>query len=223
MKQLLTIAAVLAAVFASTFLILQATGLITIGDVEQVLAMAHDVSPIYVAATVVFLLFIDLFIAVPTLTISILSGYFLGFTLGGLSAAAGMLFAGVTGYAICWMFGPGLLIKIYKDEEKLKRMQKIFNEHGVAVLLMCRAVPILPEVCCCLSGANRMPFLKFLFFYSLSTIPYAFIASYAGSQSTLSDPKPAVFTAMAISFVLWVSWLVFLRRNYGKKPSEIPV
>lgn len=36
----------------------------------------------------------DLFIAIPTLTIATLSGYFLGFGYGGLAAATGMMLAG---------------------------------------------------------------------------------------------------------------------------------
>lgn len=214
MKQLVTIAVVLAMVFASTFLIISLTGLITLDDIEAALLTASQISPFYVATIVVVLLFSDLFIAIPTLTVSILSGYLLGTFWGGVAAAAGMLLAGFVGYVLCWFYGPRILLKIYKDEEKLIRVKKIFNEHGVSVLLMCRAMPILPEVSCCLSGANRMPFIKFLLFYSVATVPYAFIASYAGSKSTLSDPTPALITAIAISLTLWVCWFAFLKRNY---------
>lgn len=216
MKQLVIVAAVLAAVFGSTFLMLNLTGLITVDDIEAGLLAASQISPIYVASIVVALLFADLFIAIPTLTISILSGYFLGAFLGGVSAATGMLLAGVVGYVLCWLYGPGILLKIYKDEKRLARMKQIFSEHGASVLLMCRAMPILPEVSCCLSGAYRMPFTKFLFFYSVATFPYAFIASYAGSKSTLSDPSPALLTAIGISLALWLCWLLFLKKHYGK-------
>lgn len=220
MKQLFTVAAVLAAVFGSTFLLLNLTGVITLEDIEAGLETAANIDPVYVVAVVVALLFLDLFIAIPTLTISILSGYFLGFFLGGLAAATGMMLAGLTGYLICWMYGPGILLKIYKDQNKLEAMKAIFNEHGVSVLLMCRAIPILPEISCCLSGANRMPITRFMFFYSVSTFPYAFIASYAGSKSTLSDPTPALMTAIAISLTLWLCWFIFLKRNYRKDPAS---
>lgn len=220
MKQLLIVACVLAAIFASTFLILNKTGILTVENIEVALNAASSVNPMYVAAIVVFLLFSDIFIAIPTLTISILAGYFLGFYAGGASAFSGMFLAGVTGYFICWKFGPGLLLKIYKDQGKLNEMRRVFSEHGSVVLMMCRAAPILPEVSCCLAGATKMPVQKFLLFYVIATAPYAFIAAYAGSQSSLADPKPAILTAIAMSLVLWVSWALFLRRNYGKKVSE---
>lgn len=217
MKQLVTVALILAALFASTFLLLNATGAI---PTEKILAMVTDASEInslYAAAFIVFILFADLFIAVPTLTISMLSGYFLGPLVGGICAAAGMMIAGIVGYAISWHYGPRLLAKIYRDPTKLQEMQRIFLSHGIIMLLICRAVPILPEVCCCLAGANRMPFPRFLSCYAVATVPYAFIAAYAGAVSSLDNPFPAILTAIAISSSLWLSWLLLLRYSYKKR------
>lgn len=221
MKQLITIALTLAAIFASTFLIIKFTGILTVEDIEAALDAASKINPLYVAACVIALLFADLFIAVPTLTVCILSGYFLGFALGGFSAAIGMLIAGIGGYIICWRYGPSLLQKIYKNPAKLREMEEIFSRHGTVVLLICRAMPILPEVSCCLAGANRMPFGKFILCYSLATVPYSFIAAMAGSHSSLNNPMPAVFAAIGISLVLWSAWLIFLRKNFGKRAMDL--
>lgn len=216
MKQLITIALVLATLFASTFIVIKATGALTVDDIKHWLSLASEINPVYVAMVVIVLLFADLFIAVPTLTVCILSGYFLGWTTGALAAATGMFLAGVIGYWISWMFGPKLLIKIYKDPKQLAHMRDIFSEHGTSVILMCRAMPILPEVVCCLAGANKMSFLKFFTYFSISTLPYAFIAAFAGSKSSLSNPTPAILTAIGISLVLWCAWFIFLRRHYPK-------
>lgn len=216
MKQLITIALVLAAAFASTFIVIKATGVLTIDDVKNWLTMASEVNPVYVALAVIILLFVDLFIAVPNLTICILSGYFLGWLSGGLASTAGMMLAGIVGYWLCWMIGPSLLMKIYKDPQKLAEMQTIFSEHGASIILMCRALPILPEVVSCLAGANKMSFIRFMVYYSISTIPYAFIAAYAGSKSSLANPTPAILAAIGISLALWFSWFIFLRRHYPK-------
>jgi uncharacterized membrane protein YdjX (TVP38/TMEM64 family) len=217
MKQLITIALILAAAFASTFIVIKATGVLTIDDIKHWLTMASEINPVYVVLTVVILLFADLFIAVPTLTICILSGYFLGWLTGGLASTAGMMLAGVSGYWICRAIGPKLLIKIYKDPKKLTEMKNIFSEHSTSVILMCRAMPILPEVVSCLAGANKMSFFRFMVYYSISTIPYSFIAAYAGSKSSLANPTPAILTAIGISLTLWLSWFFFLRRNYPKQ------
>jgi uncharacterized membrane protein YdjX (TVP38/TMEM64 family) len=216
MKQLITIALVLAAAFASTFIVIKATGVLTIDDVKHWLTMASEINPVYVALAVIALLFADLFIAVPNLTVCILSGYFLGWLTGGLASTAGMMLAGIVGYWICWAIGPKILIKIYKDPQKLAEMQSIFSEHSASVILMCRALPILPEVVSCLAGANKMPFFRFMAYYSISTIPYSFIAAYAGSKSSLANPTPAILAAIGISIALWFSWFIFLRRNYPK-------
>jgi len=216
MKQLITIALILATIFASTFVVIKATGILTIEDVRHWLTMASEINPMYVALAVIILLFSDLFIAVPNLTICILSGYFLGWLGGGLASTTGMMLAGIVGYWICWAIGPKILIKIYKDPKKLAEMQNIFSEHSVSIILMCRALPILPEVVACLAGANKMSFFRFMVYYSISTIPYSFIAAYAGSKSSLANPTPAILAAIGISLALWVSWFIFLRRNHPK-------
>lgn len=213
MKQLLSSALALAAIFASTFLLLKFVFGFGADDARSLLQAAAEADPRLVAFIVIALLFADLFVAIPTLTVSLLAGHFLGAALGGASAAAGMLAAGLSGYFICRRLGPGLLLRIYKDPDKLREMSDLFARHGSLVLLICRAAPILPEVSCCLAGANRMPFKRFFACYLLGSGPYAFVAAYAGSKSSLSDPAPALFAAVALSLGLWLAWFSFLRRE----------
>lgn len=89
MKALLKITLVLSLAFASTFLIIRLSGVLTEDDIKTWLEAATTINPWYVGLAVVSLLAVDLFIAVPTLTICILSGYLLGFPWGGLSASKG--------------------------------------------------------------------------------------------------------------------------------------
>jgi uncharacterized membrane protein YdjX (TVP38/TMEM64 family) len=212
MRQLITLAIGLALLFASTFVIIKVTGVLSIDDIKAFLTTAHESAPGYVAAAVIAFLVADLFIAVPTLTVTILSGYFLGFPLGFLTAATGLLTAGTLGYAICHAYGPGLLHRINKDAAKQQEMARIFTRYGGLVLIICRAMPILPEVSCCLAGATRMPFMKFAAAFALGTVPYALIAAYAGSRSSLDNPTPAILTAMVLSLLLAGAWTVLLRR-----------
>jgi len=55
-----------------------------------------------------------------------------------------------------------------------------------------------------------MPFSKFLVTWSISSVPYVLIASYAGSISSINNPKPAIYTTIGLSALLWV-FLVFLQ------------
>lgn len=222
MRELLKIGLVLAAIFASTFIVLRASGTLTLDEIRAWLASAHDIAPVYVALLVVALLFADLFIAIPTLTISILAGYFLGPWAGTGASAAGMLSAGITGYWLSRRYGAALLKRIYSDERKLKEMRAVFAESGLFVLLICRALPILPEVSCCLAGATRMPFWRFLAAFSIGTVPFAAIASYAGSVSSINNPMPAILVFIALPGLLWLAWFFFLRarRHIVPPPSR---
>jgi uncharacterized membrane protein YdjX (TVP38/TMEM64 family) len=211
MRELLKIGFVLAAIFASTFVILRLSGTLTLEEIRSWLASAHDIAPAYVAALVIVLLFADLFVAMPTLTIAILAGYFLGPWAGAAAAATGMLSAGIAGYALSRRYGTALLARIYRDERKLDEMCAVFSESGLFVLLICRALPILPEVSCCLAGATRMPFARFLAGFAVGTVPFAAIASYAGSVSSLDNPLPAILVFVALPGSLWLCWYFFLR------------
>ncbi|MCG8021985.1 MAG: VTT domain-containing protein [Candidatus Thiodiazotropha weberae] len=209
MKSLLKIMLLLALFFASTFIILKSTGIITVEKIELWLEMAKNSNPVYVAVIVVGLLFADLFVAVPTLTVMILGGYFLGPVIGALAAISGLFAAGVCGYGISWKYGDILMRFLIKDKQKRVEAKCSFKSHGGVVILLSRAVPILPEVSACMAGMTRMPFLKFLVFWMLSAVPYAFIAAYAGSISTLENPTPAILTMICLTSFFLIGWYIF--------------
>lgn len=213
MKTLLKLFLVLATFFAVTFVVIKLTDVITVEDIKAWLQTASSLSPIYIGMIVAGLLFADLFIAIPTLTICILSGYFLGFELGAAFNTLGVAMAGISGYLLSRYVGRGVLIKIVRDPVKIQEMENSFNKHGVAMVLLSRALPILPETSACLAGFTKMSMWKFLFAWFASSVPYVTIAAYAGSVSTLDSPQPAIFTAIFLSIFLWVMWVIFIRKN----------
>ena len=89
----------------------------------------------------------------------------------------------------------------------------MFQAHGAVVILLSRATPILPEVSACMAGITHMPFTRFLLFWLLSTVPYAIIATYAGSISTFENPTPAILAALGLTLVLWLAWFIFRRKQ----------
>ena len=209
MIQLLKIIAVLALLFASTFIIANLTGWLSTEQVEIWFQSADQLSPSSVAMLVILLLFADLFIAVPTLTISILAGYFLGFPLGGASAIIGMILAGLSGYVLSYFNGDLLFKYLIKDSDRRADAVLTFQNYGFIMILMSRAVPIFPEVSACLAGITKMKFPRFLLAWLLSSVPYAIIASYAGSISSIDNPIPAIYTAILLSGTLWIGWFFF--------------
>jgi len=213
MRPLLKIFLIIAAVFASTFILIKFTGLLTIEQIEGWLRQAGELSPLYVGAIVALLLFADLFIAIPTLTVVIFAGYFIGHVYGALAALTGIILAGVCGYIISRYYGDDILSFLVKDKNKRNEAVNTFQKHGFVMIILSRAMPILPETTACLSGMTRMPFSKFLAAWLISSIPYILIATYAGSISTIENPTPAIFTAIGISVFLWSGWFFFHRIN----------
>ena len=60
---------------------------------------------------------------------------------------------------------------------------------------------------------------KIFVFWSLSAVPYGTITAYSGSISSLDNPVPAIFTAIALTLVLSL-WLAYfqeknIKQNFG--------
>jgi len=136
MKSLLKIFLIIATLFASTFLLIRFTGTLSLEQIEAWLVQAKELSPVYVGAIVALLLFADLFIAIPTLTVAILAGYFLGHTYGAIAALTGIILAGVCGYVISRYYGEVILGFLLKDESKRHDAIGTFHKHGFVMILL---------------------------------------------------------------------------------------
>ncbi len=211
MSGLLRIMLIVGGVFALIFVILRLSGALTVDQVEGWLLQARGFSPWYVGGLVVLLLLADLLVSVPTMAVSLLAGYFLGPALGALAAISGMALAGICGYLVSRQIGVRMLNFLLSNASEREAAINSFQEHGFTLILFSRAVPMLPEVSACLAGMTRMPFARFLVAWAIATVPYAVIATYFGSVSTLEDPAPAILAAVVISGTLWLGWFVVRR------------
>ena len=212
MRPLIKMILILGGIFLSTFIFIKAFGLLSIEDVEAWFLSIHEISPLWIGVSITLLLFADLFIAVPTLSLCILSGYFLGFLPGASFALLGIFCAGVIGYWLSFCFGEKLLTFILRDEKEGRDLTETFQRHGFTMILLSRALPILPEVSACLAGMSRMRFAAFVAAWLLGSVPYVVIAAYSGSVSSVEDPKPAIFTAIVLSGFFSIAWYLFSRR-----------
>ncbi len=206
--------------FAATFLVIKVTTGLSFEDVEVWLHEAQNASPATLAGLVIILLLADILVSVPTLTITMLAGFLLGQVAGAFAALVGLYGAGLIGYSVSRVFGDSLLRVLMKDETKRLQLRDTFTQHGFGMIILARAAPILPEVTACLAGATRMPLPRFLAAWSLNSIPYVFVATLAGSLSSLESPQPALFTAFGISATLWASWFLFRRRMAAVAASD---
>ena len=213
MRDLIKVAFILGLAFASTFVLINATGFITEEGIRSFLAEAHDVDPVWLILLVVALLWIDLLIAVPTMLTILMAGYFLGAWVGGAAGATGLMCLGLTGYGMGRRLGRPLLARIYKDEQRLAEIERAFGRNDLLVLFACQALPILPELSCCLAGASQMRFGRFLVGYFVGVVPFAFIVACAGSVSTAADPSPAIYTVIGFNLSLLFLWKMLAKKG----------
>lgn len=213
MKLLAKMAVTLALIFASTFVVIKMSGILTTEDIKQGFENLRSGPAYIIGAVVVALLFADLFIAVPDMTVILLAGYALGFPTALAFSFAGVFLAGVTGYTLSRILGDRVLRKVEPNEKSRQQTYELFQRHGIWVLVLSRAMPLLPEVSACLAGACKMPLHRFLLGWSLGTIPYLIIVTYAGSISDVDKLSPAIFTAIVVTGMLWGAWGVFLRKT----------
>lgn len=219
MKPLIKVMLFLGTAFALTFILGRVFGILTVANVKHWLELAGGVDPVWLAGTVVLLLFLDLFVAVPTLTITILGGFFLGFPAGAAVAFTGMSLAAFCGFGISRLWGERAISFLLRDKDERQDMAQAFRRSGPTMIVLSRAAPIVPEVTACMAGATNMPFTHYIGYYSLSTLPYVLIASYAGSISSPESPQPAIYAALALYAVLWIGWYLFRRSSQRTVPS----
>lgn len=213
MKPLLKIMAILLAIFATLFVLGQVFGILTVENVKAGLQGASKIDALALSAVIITLLCVDIFITVPTLTITLLAGFFLGFPMGAAVALIGTSAATFLGYAMGRRWGEKVISKLIKDDGQITDLKITFQTHGPAMITLARAAPMVPEICALMAGATNMQFSRYVLLHLIGTLPYVTIASYAGSISSADDPMPAIYGAMLLYAVGWGSWFVFQRRN----------
>ena len=214
-KAILRFVGMLVLVFTLTLLLFKGLDVLSVEDIKLWLQEAQKWSPIWVGSLIIALLIVDLFIAIPTLSLTILSGFFLGLEMGILFSSLGLMLAGSLGYFISRYHGAKLLDWVCKNESEQIGMIHLFQTLGPLSLLLCRAAPMLPEITSCLAGTTRMPFWKYVLYYALGSLPYSAIAVYSGSISTVDNPSPALYTYVGMFAVLGLIGLIvlFIKRH----------
>ena len=105
-----------------------------------------------------------------------------------------------------------------KDPQDRLEMGETFVRNGPVMIILSRAAPMVPEVTACMAGVTAMPYFRYAAFFTLGTLPYALIASYAGSISSLTSPQPAIYATLLLYGVLWTGWLLFRRQAKKRAP-----
>ena len=213
MKALIRLYLIIISVFVLIFLIVNLSGLLSVADIKDYLHQIADADKIKVFIVVAALLASDVFLSVPTILIVAYSGNILGFELGLLASSLGMMTSGFIAYFLCRMSGDKMLKLLIKDNQQIDEVNRIFHKMGFGMLIIARALPMLPEATCCLSGMMRFNFLKFMLYYLIGTLPYAIVLTYLGSISDLDNPYPALVGIGVVYVILYVLWFFKLRKK----------
>jgi uncharacterized membrane protein YdjX (TVP38/TMEM64 family) len=213
LKPLLKIMGILLAFFAVLFILGQFFDILTVENVTLGLQGASEIDALTLSAMIIVLLCVDIFITVPTLTITLLAGFFLGFPQGALIALIGTSCATFLGYVMGGRWGEPAIGKIIRNDADIIDLTATFHTHGPLMITLARAAPMVPEICALLAGATNMKFGRYALFHFIGTLPYVAIASYAGSVSSVDDPMPAIYGAMFLYAIGWGSWFLFRKWN----------
>ena len=213
MKSLIKLYLIIIGVFALIFVFVNLTGVLSVEDVKNYLSQIQHADKSKVFLIVFILLSSDVFLSVPTIFIVAYAGNVLGFGTGLLATTLGMLMSGTIAYLLCRFSGNKMLKFLIKDENQIEEVHGLFHKMGFGMLIIARALPMLPEATCCLSGVMKFNFLKFISFYLLGTIPYAIVLTYLGSISNINNPYPAFIGIGAVYVVLYTLWFFKLRKH----------
>jgi len=213
LKSLIKLYLIIISVFLLIFVFVNLTGILSVEDIKTYLNSIRHASVSKIFLIIFLLLASDVFLSVPTILIVTYAGNILGFQLGLLASTAGMLMSGSIAYVLCRFAGKKMLHVLLKDDAQIDEVHSLFHQMGFSVLIIARALPMLPEATCCLSGMMRFSFLKFILYYLLGTLPYAVVLTYLGSISDLSNPYPAIGGIVLVYILLWVVWYFKLRKK----------
>jgi uncharacterized membrane protein YdjX (TVP38/TMEM64 family) len=213
MKSLIKLYLIIIGAFALIFALVNLTGILSAADIKNYLEQIQHADKYKIALIVSALLASDVFLSVPTILIVTYAGNILGFELGLAASTVGMLISGTIAYILCRLSGNKMLTLLIKDKEKIDEVNSIFHRMGFSMLIIARALPMLPEATCCLSGMMRFNFIKFLGYYLLGTLPYAIVLTYLGSISSLDNPYPALIGIGVVYAILYLLWYFKLRHS----------
>lgn len=156
----------------------------------------------WTAATVFGLLSSDIFLPVPSSVLTTVAGGRLGISLGTLIAWAGMSTSALIGYFLARKWGRPLVTRwISVDQWQFE--DRITDRHGVWLVVVTRAIPVVAEAMVLLAGMHAMPVKTFVPAVFLSNLGIALAYTALGSLAARQHWLPfALGVAAALPLLL---------------------
>jgi uncharacterized membrane protein YdjX (TVP38/TMEM64 family) len=141
-------------------------------------------SPAQVAAAVVALLAVDVFLPVPSSVVSTFGGNVLGFWVGTAASWLGMMVGASLAFALARWFGRRLALWL-SSARQLDRIDALSERYGPLVLVLARSVPVMAEASVLLLGTSGLSWRRFLVPMVLSNLGLAAVYAALGDRVRL--------------------------------------
>lgn len=220
MKKIFILVALLVVLFSVLFIIGDNLGILDGHYIEEKISSlgSNTMGKILVSLSIIFLLVIDILLPIPSSIVMTLSGKFLGFFTGGLVSFIGAFLAALIGFFACRIGGKKVFIRLIGKED-ITRVRLWFEKYGIFAIILSRPVPMLTEILSCLAGITQVSPIMFIVAVIFGTLPICFVYSYFGEISSVFNPWPAVWTALAIPALGWGA-IRFINRNKERKKND---
>lgn len=154
------------------------------------------------------LLAADVVLPVPSSLVSTAAGVRFGILGGAAVSVAGLTAGCLIGYALGRRVGRPAAVRA-AGEEGLARLERASSRWGNAVLVVCRAVPVLAEASVILAGVGRLSPVRFLALTALANVGLSLAYAWVGARSASAGSFLLAFGgAIAIPAVAIAAWKV---------------
>lgn len=158
------------------------------------------------------LLCVDSFLPIPSTLVESALGYALGWFVGGLWAALGLIGSGLSAWWVCRRWGSAVALRL-AGEAGLERLRGAFQRHGPLLIAATRSVPLLQEASSCLAGMGGVELRRYLPSLVLGSVPTG-LAYAAVGASAMASMKLALLLSLALPLLSWpLVWFVVRRRR----------
>jgi uncharacterized membrane protein YdjX (TVP38/TMEM64 family) len=145
-----------------------------------------------------------LFLPIPSSLIMVLSGAAFGVMWGSMLSLVGSVGGEWLGFELVRRYRHRAAEKIVGDEE-LERLARVFDRHGMSVVVVTRALPVVMETMSVVAGLSKMSRSSFLLASLIGTVPIVVVYAYAGAVSRQTGSLvPAIVMLIAVAGLGWV-------------------
>lgn len=162
------------------------------------------------ASLVIGLLAIDILLPVPSSLVMIASGAMFGVGWGAAWSLIGSIGGEWLGFELVRRYGTSVARRLASDEELLQ-LSRVMDRHGVAAIVVSRAVPVMMETMSVVAGLSTMRRVTFLAASLVGTVPI--VVAYAWAGATARDTGNAIPATIIVLTVAAGGWIWYRSRS----------